>query len=172
MTIYALGEILPRIHETAFVHPDATVIGDVTIGAHSSIWPGAVLRGDLNSITIGDRTSIQDGTVIHVSHNHETQVGNDCVIAHLVHLEGCVIGDRCLIGVGALVRHGTHVGDEAIVGAHAMVRDGIDVPSRHRALGLPAVVSEGNVDVDDILRIAQIYVDNAERYRKELKIVS
>ena len=88
MPIYALGEQVPDIHPEAFVHPDAVVIGSVTIGAQSSIWPGAVLRGDDGEIHIGARTSIQDNCVLHTTPMHPTIVGDDCVVGHIVHLEG------------------------------------------------------------------------------------
>jgi carbonic anhydrase/acetyltransferase-like protein (isoleucine patch superfamily) len=89
--IYALGTQVPSIDPTAYVHPDAVVIGSVTIGPESTIWAGAVLRGDDGNIVIGARTSIQDGTVIHTTPMYPTTVGDDCVIGHIVHLEGCTI---------------------------------------------------------------------------------
>ena len=98
MTIYALGDKFPTIDPSAFVHPQATIIGDVTIGAESSVWPHAVLRGDASRIVVGARTSIQDGAVIHCTGENETRIGDDCVIGHLVHMEGCTIEDCCLVG--------------------------------------------------------------------------
>ena len=104
MPIYALGALTPDIHPDAYIHPDAVVIGDVRVGALSSVWPCAVLRGDGGAITVGERTSIQDGSVIHTTPESPTQVGNDCTIGHQVHLEGCLVepalkgikpGDRC-----------------------------------------------------------------------------
>src|SRR5664279_4852951 len=86
VAIYALGDQVPEIHPDAFVHPDATVIGSVVIGAESSVWPRAVLRGDYGLITVGARTSIQDGSVIHTTQSHPTSIGDDCVIGHLVHM--------------------------------------------------------------------------------------
>ena len=168
MAIYSLGSKVPNIHPDAYVHPDAVVIGDVTIGAQSSIWPGAVLRADFAPIAIGERTSIQDGAVVHVGQSKPTKIGNDSVIGHLVHLEGCTIGNQCLVGVGSVVRHGCNVEDVSIVGAHAMLRDNTSVPTGNRALGLPAKVAPGNVDVDEIMRIVEMYVQNAKRYREEL----
>jgi len=169
MTIYSLGKLEPKIHVSAYVHPQATVIGDVTIGANSSVWPGAVLRGDFAPIIIGERTSIQDGSIIHVGQNKPTVIGNDVVIGHLVHLEACTIGNRVLVGVGSVVRHGCVVETESIVGAHAMLRDGTHVPTGNRALGLPAVVKPGKVDLSEIDRIVKMYVDNAQLYKDELE---
>ncbi|MEI6701493.1 MAG: gamma carbonic anhydrase family protein, partial [Actinomycetota bacterium] len=105
MAIYALGDLVPSIHPTAFVHPQATVIGDVVIGEESSIWPQAVLRGDNGQIRIGARTSIQDGTVVHCGPTFPTIVGDDCVVGHLAHLEGCNLEDGCLVGSGSVVLH-------------------------------------------------------------------
>lgn len=122
MPIYALGDLEPDIHPRAFIHPDAVIIGRVTIGEQSSIWPAAVLRGDLEpGITIGARTSIQDGSVIHTTDRQATTIGNDCVIGHLVHLEGCIVEDSCLIGSGSIVLHHARIETGALVAAAAMV---------------------------------------------------
>src|SRR5665811_97742 len=126
MPIYALGERTPNIHPDAFVHPDAVVIGDVTIGVGSSVWPSAVLRGDYGTIIVGERTSIQDGAVIHAVAEFPTVVGSDCVIGHLAHLEGCVIHDEALVGSGSIVLHRANVFSGATVGAGAVVRNGMD----------------------------------------------
>ena len=114
MTIYAYGDRVPVIHESAFVHPDAVIIGSVTIGAESTIWPGAVLRGDDGEIIIGARTSIQDNTVIHTMPNQPTIVGDDCVIGHIVHLESCTIANSAQVSSGAIVLHRAVVGTGAI----------------------------------------------------------
>jgi len=126
--IYALGDREPTIHPDAYVHPDAVVIGDVRIGAESSIWPTAVLRGDYGTVIIGERTSIQDGAVIHAVDQYPTVIGDDCVIGHLAHLEGCVIHDRVLIGSGSIVLHEAVVNSGATVGAGAVVRNRMEVP--------------------------------------------
>src|ERR1700735_7473 len=105
MAIYQLGDLVPVIDPGAYVHPNATVIGDVTIGSESTVWPGAVLRGDYGTITVGSRTSVQDGTVIHAGPGFPTVVGDGCVIGHLAHLEGCTLEDGCLVGSGSVVPH-------------------------------------------------------------------
>jgi len=128
VAVYALGDRLPIIHPDAFVHPDATVIGDVTIGAGSTVWPAAVLRGDYGAIVVGERTSIQDGTVVHATADKPTHIGRDCVIGHLAHLEGCTVEDRCLIGSGSVVLHDVVVRSGALVGAGAVVSNGTQVP--------------------------------------------
>ena len=122
MAIYALGDMVPEIHPDAWVHPEAVVIGDVTIGADSTIWPCAVLRGDNGGIRIGERTSIQDGTVIHCIPTRPTIVGDDCVIGHIVHLEGCTIESNSLVGNGSVVLH------------EAIVRSG-GIPAKLREVG-------------------------------------
>src|SRR5665213_2219299 len=96
MPIYRLGDLVPQIHPEAFVHPEAVLIGNVTIGSESTVWPGAVLRGDFGTITVGERSSVQDGTVIHAGPGFPTVVGDGCVIGHLAHLEGCTMEDESL----------------------------------------------------------------------------
>ena len=117
MTLYALGDIEPRIDPDAFVHPDCTIIGNVEIGAGATIWPQAVLRGDQSGIVIGERTSVQDGAVLHCTRELETIVGNDCTIGHLAHLEGCTVEDGALVGTGSIVLHRAIVRSGALVGA-------------------------------------------------------
>jgi carbonic anhydrase/acetyltransferase-like protein (isoleucine patch superfamily) len=167
--LYGLGDAVPDIHPDAYVHPDATVIGTVTIGAGSTVWPQCVLRGDYGRIVIGARTSIQDGSVIHTTALHDTIVGDDCVIGHLVHLECCTIHDRALVGTGSIVLHRAVVESGALVGAGAVVPNDMKVPSRAMALGVPAKLREDAVDPDEITRIAELYVANATRYRTELR---
>ena len=113
MAVYALGDVVPKIDADAYVHPDATVIGDVSLGPDATVWPHAVLRGDYGSIVVGARTSVQDGTVIHAGPGFPTVVGNGCVVGHLVHLEGCTLEDECLVGSGAVVLHHARVGPGA-----------------------------------------------------------
>ena len=147
MPIYALGERTPTVHPEAFVHPDAVVIGDVRIGAGSSVWPGAVLRGDYGTVIVGERTSIQDGTVVHAVAEFPTVIGSDCVVGHLAHLEGCVIEDGALVGSGSIVLHHATVHSGATVAAGAVVRNRTDVPEGALAVGVPATVREGASDV-------------------------
>ena len=140
MAIYALGDRVPDIHPDAFVHPDATVIGSVAIGADSSIWPRAVLRGDYGQITIGQRTSIQDGSVIHTTQLQPTVIGDDCVIGHLVHMECCTIEDGCLVGMGAVILNGAHVGAGSLIAAGAVVAQGAVIPPGSLVAGVPGKV--------------------------------
>lgn len=169
MPIYALGEKIPDIHPSAFVHPDAVVIGTVSIGAHASVWPTAVLRGDRGAIHIGAETSVQDGAIVHCNALHDTLVGSRCVIGHAAHLEGCTVHDDTLIGSGAIVLSGAEVGPVSLVGAGALVPPDHHVPPHARALGVPAKVSENCVQLDDIAPMVDIYVENAHWYAAELK---
>jgi carbonic anhydrase/acetyltransferase-like protein (isoleucine patch superfamily) len=170
MPIYALGEIEPDIDATAYIHPDAVVIGAVTIGAEASVWPGAVLRGDPGGIVVGARTSVQDGTVVHTTPLTPTRIGAECVIGHNVHLEGCHIGDGALVGSGAIVLNGAIVEGEALIGAGALVSGGMVVPSRAMALGVPAKIKLDAVDPQ--LQIAsgmQVYLERGRTYRAQLR---
>jgi len=169
MPIYALGSAEPSIDSQAFVHPDAVIIGSVTIGPNSSIWPCAVLRGDDGEIRIGARTSIQDGSVLHTTPMFPTIVGNDCVIGHIVHLEGCTIEDGALIGNGSIVMHRVTVRSGAVVGANTVVLNGTEVPSGALAVGAPAVIKEGRARSSDIELAAQSYVARAARFRADLR---
>ena len=172
MAIYALGDLTPSIDPSAYVAPEAVVIGNVVLGPESSIWPGAVLRGDHGRIEVGARTSIQDGSVVHTTEHWPTVVGNECVVGHLVHLEGCTIGDRCLIGSGSIVMNRVTVEREAIVGAAALVSEDTVVPTGHMALGVPAKLRpmpEGS-SIDEWIDYAvDFYVSNAAKFAKELR---
>lgn len=157
MTLYALGEDRPRIHPQAYIHPEATLIGEVRIGPSSSVWPGVVIRADNGPIIIGARTSIQDGTVIHTQQQNQTRIGSDCVIGHLVHLEGCVLEDRVLIGSGAVVLESVICRSPSLVGAGAVVSPGTEVPAGAMALGVPARIRPGAVSPDSVRINAEAY---------------
>ncbi|CUU55831.1 Carbonic anhydrase or acetyltransferase, isoleucine patch superfamily [Parafrankia irregularis] len=169
MAIYALGDLVPSIDPSAYVHPDATIIGNVSIGPESTVWPGVVMRGDHGRIIVGARTSIQDGTVIHTTALHPTTVGDDCVIGHVVHLEGCVIEDGSLVGSGSIVLHDARVRKGALVGAGAVVGNRVEVPEGAMALGVPAKIREGAASQEMIRMAAESYVENGRRFRKELR---
>jgi len=164
MAIYEIGGTAPRIDPSAYVHPDATVIGDVTIGPESTVWPGAVLRGDYGTITIGARTSVQDGTVVHATAETPTTVGDGCVIGHLVHLEGCLLEASSLVGSGSVVLHNAVIGTGATVGANAVVTNNMIVPPGALAVGIPAVIKEGRSNLFAIEAGAALYVANGKRY--------
>jgi carbonic anhydrase/acetyltransferase-like protein (isoleucine patch superfamily) len=169
MAVYALGDKVPEIHPDAFVHPDATIIGSVSVGDQASIWPGAVLRGDDGYIRIGDRTSIQDGTVIHCVPHLPTIVGDECVVGHMVHLEGCTVEDRALIGNGSIVLHEAIIRTNALVGSNAVVSNRMEVPSGAMALGVPAKLREGTVEPWMIELPMQAYVDRIAIYKAGMR---
>lgn len=172
MPIYALGDRIPAIDPSAFVHPDAVIIGDVRIGPESSVWPTAVLRGDIGSISVGAQTSIQDGTVVHCTRQHPTTIGDRCVIGHRVHLESCTIHDDSLVGSGSIVLHRAQVGPHSLVGAGALVTNDKVVPPRARALGVPARIFEDAVTPGDFEANVAAYVKNTHWYQAELRRLS
>ena len=169
MPIYALGSQQPTIDSSAYVHPDAVIIGSVFIGPESSVWPTAVLRGDDGEIHIGARTSIQDGTVVHTTLEWPTRVGDDCVIGHLAHLEACIIEDKAQVSSGAIVLHRARVCTGAIVGANSVVLNDTIVPAGALAVGSPAVIKEGRARSNDIAYGAQNYVQRTARFKRELR---
>lgn len=169
MPVYALGHQVPTIHPDAYISPEAVVIGSVHIGAEASVWPGAVLRGDDGDIFVGARTSIQDGAILHTTHFQPTTVGEECVIGHLAHLEGCIIHDGALVGSGSVVLHNAVVESGALVGAGAVVSGGTVVPARAMALGIPAKIKPDAVTPEMIELGMQSYVHRAKRYRTQLR---
>lgn len=169
MPIYALGDQVPEIHPDAYIHPDAVVIGNVVIGANSSVWPSAVLRGDDGFIFVGERCSVQDGAVLHTTAVFPTTVGNDVTIGHLAHLEGCIVEDKALIGSGSIVLHNARVGVEAVVGGGAFVRNNQIVPPLAMALGVPAVIKENAVKPGHFDLGVESYVKRAARFAKHLR---
>ena len=171
MAIYELEGVAPRVDPEAYVHPDAVVIGDVAIGPESTIWPGAVLRGDYGTITIGARSSVQDGTVIHAGPGFPTIVGDGCVIGHLAHLEGCILEDDSLVGSGSVVLHHAVVRRGATVGANAVIPNKMVVPAGALAIGVPAVIREGKSSLAIIQLSAAEYVANGKRFRSSLRRV-
>jgi carbonic anhydrase/acetyltransferase-like protein (isoleucine patch superfamily) len=167
--IYALGDQVPDIDSTAFIHPDAVVIGAVTIGAESSVWPGAVLRGDDGEIFVGSRSNVQDNCVLHTTAETPTRVGNRCVIGHLVHLEACTIEDDALVGNAAMVLHRSVVHSWSVVAANSVVLYDVDVPSGALAAGSPAVIKEGRAQRGMITEAVESYVARAARFRRDLR---
>lgn len=171
MAVYAVGDAVPQIHPDAYVHPDAVVIGNVVLAAEASVWPSAVLRGDDGRIHIGARTSVQDGAVIHCTPELDTVVGDEAVIGHIVHLEGCVVEDRALVGNGAVVLHRAVIRTGALVGSNAVVPAGMEVPTGAMALGVPARLRPDAVDPEAIERPMRSYVARAAAYRATLRRV-
>jgi carbonic anhydrase/acetyltransferase-like protein (isoleucine patch superfamily) len=168
--VRAWGGQQPRLADGVFVADGAVVVGDVEIGPGSSVWFGAILRGDVNHIRVGARTNVQDQSILHVTAGtHPTTVGDDVTIGHRVVLHGCTVRDRCLVGIGAIVLDGAVVGEESMVGAGALVPPGMVVPPRTLALGSPARVKR-ELTAEEIAffrRSAANYAAYAASYRKE-----
>jgi carbonic anhydrase/acetyltransferase-like protein (isoleucine patch superfamily) len=160
--------IHPTVHPSAFIDISAQVIGDVHIGAESSIWMCAVARGDVNSIRIGARTNLQDLTVVHVmSRTHPTIVGDDVTVGHGAVLHGCTIEDRCLIGMGAILLNGCRIGSGSIVAAGTVVPEGMVVPPGSMVMGVPAKVRRPVTPEEDAS--IKRYADNYVRYRLDFQ---
>ncbi len=130
----------PDTARAAFVAPNATVVGDVTLGAASSVWYGCVLRGDINAIVIGEGSNVQDGTIVHLADDYGVRVGNFTTIGHAAIIHACVIGDECLIGMGATVLDGAKIGARSIVGANSLVPQRFECPPGSMVYGSPAKV--------------------------------
>jgi gamma-carbonic anhydrase len=140
--------VRPVIARSAFVDESAQVIGDVVIGDESSVWMNAVVRGDVNTIRIGSRTNIQDGTIVHVMRepSHPTFVGDEVTVGHRVILHGCTVADRCLVGMGAILLNGSSVGSDSIVAAGTLLPEGMAVPARSLVMGSPGKVRRALTD--------------------------
>ena len=158
---------MPTIHPTAYVHPTAVVLGDVTLGAHVSVWPTAVIRGDTDSITIGDDSNVQDGTVIHVDKSFPVVIGKRVGIGHRAIIHGATVEDDALIAMGAILLNGAYVGTGSIVGAGAVVREGMKIPPNSLVLGVPGRIARSttNEELERIRRTVQSYLDLQEQYR-------
>ena len=151
----------PRVHESAYIDASAQVIGDVEIGEESSIWMNAVLRGDVHWIRVGRRSNVQDGTVVHVMNGtHPTRIGDDVTIGHGAIVHGCTIGNRVLIGMGAILLNGATVGDDSIVAAGSLLTEEIRIPERSLVMGSPAKVKRQLTEREaaSILEYSQRYV--------------
>lgn len=167
MAIYKLGDRVPHIAHNAYVHETATVVGTVVLGDSVSIWPQAVVRGDGAPITIGDRSNVQDGSVLHVDHDVPLTIGSDVTIGHQVMLHGCTIGDGSLIGMQAVVLNHAVIGKGCLVGAGALVTEGKVFPDNVMIVGSPArVIRELTPkDVERVRHGAEHYVMEAALYR-------
>ena len=165
------GDTSPQVAESAWVAPGAYVIGDVDLGEESSVWYGAVLRGDTEPIRIGARTNVQDGCVLHVDPGFPAVVGEGCVVGHNAVVHGCEIGDDCLVGMGATILTGAKIGEGSIVAAGAVIPEGREFPPRSLIVGIPAkrVADVNEEQAADIERGASAYVERAASHRRSLE---
>lgn len=167
--IAAFGDRVPQIDERAIVLEGATVVGRVILGAESSIWFGAIVRGDVDDVTIGARSNIQDRAVIHVTTKRfETRIGDEVTIGHAAVLHGCTVRDRVLVGIGAIVLDGSEIGEDCMIGAGALVTPGTKIPSGHLAVGSPARVKRPLEpgELEHLKRSAANYVALSAHYRQ------
>ncbi len=160
-----LGRI-PQTGRAAFVAANATVLGDVTLGAMSSVWYGCVLRGDINAIVIGDATNVQDGTIVHLADDYGVRIGHHTTIGHAAIIHACDIGDECLVGMGATILDGARIGDRCIVGANALVTQRFVAPPGSMILGAPARVVRPLTEDEQggLRRWAEKYVEVAQAH--------
>jgi carbonic anhydrase/acetyltransferase-like protein (isoleucine patch superfamily) len=160
--------LLPTVHSSAYVDVSAQVIGDVHIGAESSVWMNVVIRGDVNFIRIGARTNIQDLTMVHVMRNtNPTVIGDDVTIGHSAVIHGCTIENRCLIGMGAILLNGCRIGEGSIVAAGSLVTEDMVVPPGSMVMGSPAKVRRALSPDED--KSIKWYADNYVRYRLDFQ---
>ena len=167
MAIYQLGDDAPRIAATAWVADSAAVIGRVDLAEGASVWYGAVLRGDNDRITVGARSNVQDGSVLHADAGFPLTLGADVTVGHQAMLHGCTVGDGSLIGIKAVVLNRAVIGRECLIGANALIPEGKVIPDRSLVLGSPGKVVRSLTD-EEVARLregARSYVDNARRYR-------
>ncbi len=174
MALYELNGRKPATSsDDRYLAPNATIIGSVAIGHQASVWFNAVIRGDDEHITIGDRSNVQDGAVLHADPGFPLMVGKDVTIGHMVMLHGCTIGDGTLIGMGAIILNGAKIGAGSLVGAGALVPEGKVIPEGVLAIGSPAKIVRQLTpeESENLAHIAEIYVQRARRYRQHLKIL-
>ena len=171
MPIYALGEIAPTCHDTAYIAPTASVIGNVTMDEGSSVWFGAVIRGDNDLIHIGKNSNVQDNAVLHTDPGIPLKIGEGVIIGHQVMLHGCTIGENSLIGIGATILNNVTIGKNCLIGAHSLITEGKVIPDNSMVVGAPGRVIRPLTDSQiAMMRLnADVYVKNAVRFKETLK---
>ena len=171
MMIIPYNNIHPTIHETVFIAPGAYIIGDTTIGKHSSVWFNAVLRADEDSITIGERCSIQDNTTIHLYDKNPVIIEDEVTVGHNAVLHGCKIGKRSIIGMGAIILDNVEIGEECIIGANTLIPSGKKIPPRSLVVGSPGKVLRKLTEKDDqLIELSiQTYVQKGKEFKNTLK---
>ncbi len=175
MTVYALGDNMPTLPESGnyWVAPDAQVMGHIVLLENASVWFGAVLRGDNEAITIGVNSNVQDGAVMHTDMGFPLTLGTNVTIGHQAMLHGCTVGDNSLIGIGATVLNGAKIGKNCLIGAHALVGEGKEIPDNSMVLGMPGKVVRTLDETNEQIMIASAahYVENWQRYKRDLKVI-
>ena len=166
MSITGFDDRLPIFGAGVFVHPDASIVGDVVLADGANVWPGAVLRGDTERIELGRRVSFQDNAVAHTDPGFPISVGPDCVVGHGVILHGATVGARCLIGMGSTLLNGCEIGEDSIVGANSLVTQGKKFPPRSLIMGSPAkaVREVSDEDLEPRVELCERYARRSLRY--------
>lgn len=172
--LYELDGMKPQLGEDAWVAPDAAVIGDVQLLAGASVWFNSVVRGDSGRLLIGERSNIQDGSVLHTDEGIEMAVGSGVTVGHKVMLHGCRIADNVLIGMGSVIMNNATIGPDSIIGAGSLVAEGKEIPGGVLALGAPARVQRPLTDQEkELIRwSAKHYAENAARFQKGLAVIA
>lgn len=171
MAIYQLDDLTPAIHKSAWVADSAQVIGNVRLAEDSSVWFGVVIRGDMDAISVGRGSNIQDNSVLHADHGVPLSIGDNVSVGHQVMLHGCTIGDGSLIGIQAVILNGAKIGKNCLVGAGSLITEGKEFPDNSMIFGSPAkaVRQLSAEQIEGIKTITEHYVGNARRYKNELK---
>lgn len=170
--IYALDDLVPELPDTpVFIAPSADVIGEVRLASDVSIWFGAVLRGDVALLEVGEGSNIQDNAVLHADPGRPVKIGSRVTVGHAAMLHGCEIGDESLIGMKAVVLTGARIGRRCLIGAHSLVPEGMEIPDGSLVMGAPAKVVRtlGEAMQEKLRMSADAYADKAQRYLKGLK---
>jgi len=174
MSVYSLDGLAPKLADDVWVAPNAQVMGNVEMAAGSSVWFGAVIRGDNDLIKIGARSNIQDNSVLHTDPGMPLTIGEGVIVGHQVMLHGCTIGDNSLIGIGATILNGAKIGKNCLIGAHALITEGKEIPDGSMVVGSPGKVVKTLTEMHiNMLKMnAEIYVKNAQRFATGLKEIS
>jgi carbonic anhydrase/acetyltransferase-like protein (isoleucine patch superfamily) len=174
MPVYRLGDKHPQIDPSAWIAPNATLIGDVRLAANVSIWWNAVLRGDNDPITIGENTNIQDGSILHTDEGIPMTLGRDITVGHMVMLHGCTVGDGTLVGIKSVILNSAVIGKNCLIGANTLIPEGKVIPDRSLVMGSPGKVVRELTDeqLARFARNAPHYVKNAQRYRDFLEEIT
>lgn len=171
MSVFRLGEVTPQLPGRYYLAPGAQLIGNVVLGEDASVWFNAVLRGDNEPITIGARSNIQDGSVLHTDPGAPLTIGEGVTVGHKVMLHGCTIGDNTLVGIGSIVLNGAKIGKNCLIGANCLITEGKEIPDNSLVMGAPGKVVREISDQQAMMLAAgsHHYVENWKRYRRELK---
>ena len=173
MAVYSLNDVTPQIADETWVAESASVIGNVIMHEGSSVWFGAVVRGDNEPILIGKRSNVQDGSVLHSDPGSPLNIGEGVTLGHQVMVHGCTIGDNTLIGIGATILNGAKIGKNCIIGAHALITEGKVIPDGSMVMGAPGKVVKQLTppQIAMLQGSAEVYVQNAKRFKSDLKRV-